>query len=406
MFAGAVMQLNTLASLPSESSFFKWGESYPSCSEDMLVVLDDLSRYLIKSAEAKIYPDLVSFAFFCRRSNLEQVISRIILDKNLEKMRGVGTLFHITPSNIPMNFALSFLFGFLSGNTNIVKAPISKFAQAKIFVDAWHLVSEGTDFFESNWFCDFSRSDSNIESFVARADGLLVWGGDQTIQSVRQLRRKPEAIAWEFPDKYSIAMFSAQAVSQSKGNELKLLAEHFYNDTLLVDQNACSSPSLIIWVGSANEAEIARQSFWPEFEKFVASKRKTIDLESKITRSVYLAKLGTINQNIQSNSDWYGNVVFAWADELSLIDLTESRPKLGLFLEGKISKVTDLRECKGLLGPKLQTVSVFGLDHVSVRAVLHGEGAGERVVSVGQALAYSLMWDGKNAIHQLSKIVE
>ena len=175
---------------------------------------------------------------------------------------------------------------------------------------------------------------------------------------------------------------------------------------MLVDQNACSSPSLIIWVGSANEAEIARQSFWPEFEKFVASKRKTIDLESKITRSVYLAKLGTINQNIQSNSDWYGNVVFAWADELSLVDLTESRPKLGLFLEGKISKVTDLRECKGLLGPKLQTVSVFGLDHVSVRAVLHGEGAGERVVSVGQALAYSLMWDGKNAIHQLSKIVE
>ena len=284
MCAGVVMQLDIEGRLPSETDFLRWGESYGTCDESALKLLDDLSRLLLKSHEARRHPDLISFAFFCRRSNLDKVISTIILDKSLEKMRGIGTLFHITPANIPMNFALSFLFGFLSGNTNIVKAPIAKFAQAKIFIDAWREVSEHTGFADSNLFCDFSRTDSNIESFVAKADGLLVWGGDQTIQSVRQLRRKSEATVWEFPDKYSIAIFSAEAINQAIGKQLCLLAENFYNDTLLVDQNACSSPSVVIWVGAADEVEMARQNFWPVFEKFVDKKNKTIDLVSKINQ--------------------------------------------------------------------------------------------------------------------------
>ena len=32
-------------------------------------------------------------------------------------------IFHITPSNIPTNFAYSFIFGLLTGNSNIVKVP-------------------------------------------------------------------------------------------------------------------------------------------------------------------------------------------------------------------------------------------------------------------------------------------
>ena len=406
MCVGVAMQPETLGVLPAPTDFLGWGVSSKTCSDDAFELLDHLSRYLLKSTEAKGYPDLISFAFFCRRSNLETIISNSIVDSSLAKMRGVGTLFHITPANIPMNFALSFIFGFLSGNSNIVKAPIGKFAQAKIFVDAWLRVSESTEFSGANLFCDFTRVDPNIELFVAEADGLLVWGGDRTIQSVRQLKRKPEAISWEFPDKYSIAMFSAQAVNHLEENQLQLLAENFYNDSLLVDQNACSSPSLLIWVGSAREVRTARQIFWPVFEKLVEEKDKTIDLASKITRSVNLARLSDRTDSIRSKSDWYSNLILAWTDELDLIDLNENRPKLGLFLEGQMSEVTDLSGCESLLGPKLQTVSLFQLDFGLVRSVLREKGSGERVVKVGQALAFSLMWDGKNAIYQLSKIVE
>jgi len=392
--------------LSSANEFTAWGQCYKSCGDSALEILDDLSRFLLKDSDAKNYPDLMSFAFFCRKSNLKQIISRSVSQKDLANMRGIGTMFHITPSNIPMNFALSFLFGFLSGNTNIVKAPIGKFAQAKIFVDAWSHVSQNSEFCLHQWFCDFSRLDPELASFVAKCDGLLVWGGDQAVQSIRQLERKPESISWEFPDRYSIAILSAQSISEIQENELWRLAENFYNDTLLVDQNACSSPSLVAWIGSASEVRIARERFWSEFEKFVKSKNKIIDVATKITRSVNSAKLGMTGAGIQFGSDWYSNVVCAWVKDLSLIDLTECRPKLGFFLEAGLPDITALGKCNGILGSKLQTVSVFGLDRSSVKSVLQSVGSGERVVNVGQALAFGLVWDGKNAVYQLSKIVE
>ena len=42
--------------------------------------------------------------------------------------------------------------------------------------------------------------------------------------------------------------------------DAKQLAEKFYNDTYLVDQNACSSPHLIIWFGKSMKK--ARTKFW------------------------------------------------------------------------------------------------------------------------------------------------
>ena len=47
-------------------------------------------------------------------------------------MDRVGLLFHITPSNIPTNFAYSLIFGLVSGNSNIVKVPSKKFDEVEI----------------------------------------------------------------------------------------------------------------------------------------------------------------------------------------------------------------------------------------------------------------------------------
>ena len=44
----------------------------------------------------------------------------------------IGLVFHITPSNIPTNFAYSLLFGLLTGNSNIIKVPTKIFPQIEI----------------------------------------------------------------------------------------------------------------------------------------------------------------------------------------------------------------------------------------------------------------------------------
>ena len=49
-------------------------------------------------------------------------------------MIGRGCALHICPTNVPMNFAYSFVFGLISGNNNIVKIPTRNFTQVKLFL--------------------------------------------------------------------------------------------------------------------------------------------------------------------------------------------------------------------------------------------------------------------------------
>ena len=44
-----------------------------------------------------------------------------------------GIVFHVTPSNVPMNFAYSYIAGLLSGNNNIVRVPSKQFKQVGLF---------------------------------------------------------------------------------------------------------------------------------------------------------------------------------------------------------------------------------------------------------------------------------
>ena len=65
-----------------------------------------------------------------------------------------------------------------------------------------------------------------------------------------------------FADRYSFAIISAAAILERKEMDLANLAEKFYNDTYLMDQNACSSPHLICWMGEENEIKTASERFW------------------------------------------------------------------------------------------------------------------------------------------------
>ena len=73
-----------------------------------------------------------------------------------------------------------------------------------------------------------------------------------------------------FADRYSFCVIDQFKVSKLKDLELKNLAQKFYNDTFLVDQNACSSPHLIVWLGDKDLK--ARKIFWNKLYKYVDKK--------------------------------------------------------------------------------------------------------------------------------------
>jgi len=85
---------------------------------------DKISKAILKNDKAKKYPDLITFGFWCRNSNILKIKNKY---SNENFRIGLGLIFHITPTNIPINFAYSFAFGVLAGNSKITEEMIEVF---------------------------------------------------------------------------------------------------------------------------------------------------------------------------------------------------------------------------------------------------------------------------------------
>src|SRR5208283_1197248 len=93
----------------------------------------ELSLALCVTNEAKDYPDIMMFARWCHKDNIIK-FKEDFADWKIRLGRGVA--FHIAPSNAPVNFAISFAFGLLAGNANIVRVPSAPFIQVDVICSA------------------------------------------------------------------------------------------------------------------------------------------------------------------------------------------------------------------------------------------------------------------------------
>ena len=88
-------------------------------SEETIDYLNALSLLLNKTPNVRDYPDVATFAFFCRKANILNLKKQYSTETIVRLGRGL--VFHIAPSNVPVNFAYSLICGILSGNLNIVR---------------------------------------------------------------------------------------------------------------------------------------------------------------------------------------------------------------------------------------------------------------------------------------------
>ena len=76
-----------------------------------IAFLNEVSKELLSDKEAKHYSDVVTFAFWLRRANMEKEKEAFCSDEKLRIGRGV--VFHIAPSNVAVNYAYSFAVSFV-----------------------------------------------------------------------------------------------------------------------------------------------------------------------------------------------------------------------------------------------------------------------------------------------------
>ena len=390
--------LNNIEYLVGDQNINK--KSTAPFNENICNFLGDLSSELNLLKESKEYPDIKTFAFWCRKQNIINLKKKF---SSNETRVGLGLIFHITPSNIPTNFAYSLIFGLITGNANIVKVPSQKFPQVKIICKSINKILKNKHKLIRNKISivRYSENDNYTKKISSICNARLIWGGDNSINNIRKFPLDQRAIDIAFADRYSFCVINASKILKLDVNEMKRLIEKFYNDTYLVDQNACSSPHLILWLGK--KVNKAKEKFWKTLQYYVNKKYKLTDIAS-IEKYTQLCS-NILNLKNLKKYERYDYSIYT----ISLKKLDKNthnlRGKWGFFYEYNIN---DLNKIKSCINNKYQTLTYFGLNKNILRNfVLHNQLEGiDRIVPIGQALDISFFWDGYDINRILSRVID
>lgn len=367
-------------------------------NDDAVAFVAELSSEILKSPEGRLYPDLSALAFWGRKANLQKIKERY---NDATERVGRGLCFHIAPSNIPVNFAFSYLFSLLAGNANIVRLPSKYFPQIEAFCAIFKsIVAKYPEIEKRTAFVRYPRDNEITAAFSKLADARMIWGGDETIAMVKGLSALPRCMDVTFADRYSLAIIGAQAILDADEAVLRRLAQDFYNDTYLMDQNACSSPQVILW---KNDDAQAREKFWSAVvqvsqQKYVLQDAVAVDKYTKFCEE------SISNPNVANISREENFLYRAELKELNA-DVINHRGKGGFFFEYALQNIDELSE---IITEKYQTITYFGIDPKELQQkLIEGRCRGiDRIVPIGQALNIDIIWDGHDLVRELSRIID
>lgn len=361
----------------------------------VLAFLETVSQILRSGGRA--YPDVMTFAFWIRRASLQSLRNRFFREDGDLRL-GRGMAFHIAPSNVAANFAYSLAAGLLTGNANVVRLPTERFPQAELICRAVHTALEDHPGLRPYIaLVRYERSRENNDLLSRLADTRLVWGGDRTIAELRKSPLAPRAGEITFADRCSLAVIDSGWYLE-KGERRKLALD-FYNDTFLTDQNACTSPRLVVWLGERREE--AKAVFWEALHELVKARYAFQPVQGidKLTQSCLLAaERGDVRVQPRRDNLIYRVQVSSLAG--GLLDQTGNS---GYFLEYDCDDILELRElCND---PRCQTVAYIGEKKMFMPLLNTGIKGIDRVVPVGKTMDFDLIWDGYNLYERLTRII-
>ena len=176
------------------------------------------------------------------------------------------------------------------------------------------------------------------------------------------------------------------------------LAIDFYNDTFLSDQNACTSPRLVCWMGEGEKIQQAKGIFWEEIWNVVAKEYEfqPVQYIDKLTNSC-LAATAIDGLHVVRMKD--NRIVRIETEKISRL-LQEYRGNSGVFFEYELG---DVMELVPVCNAKLQTVAVLGETDMVLPLVKSGVRGIDRVVRIGKTMEFGFIWDGYDLRERLTR---
>ncbi|GGF52285.1 acyl-CoA reductase [Alteromonas lipolytica] len=371
-------------------------------SDVVIAFLQALSARLLKSPQMKPYPDIIALGFWLRDAQVNQWLNQLRPHNANVLIKPVGCVVHYTPNNVDSMFMYSWICALLAGNNNIVRLGSGQ-SEAKrlllttveaLFAEpAFHAVAE------RNMLLYFDKTSPLNAELAALADARMLWGGDESVQRIREFAAKPRCRDISFADRYSATVIDPGAESESA--QLEKAAALLWQDSKAHHQLACSSPRVIFWLGDDDSlrqfaallnSQAEQQDSAPE--RLVGQSRanehlitaQLLQMQGKAdaplcNKRVCLLPVHTLNDALlaQHNGD-------------------------GLFY---VKSINNLAALQNELPAKVQTLTYWGVEQGALLKLLADpsiQGV-DRCVSIGKALTFAPDWDGYRLFTDLTRYV-
>jgi len=393
---------------PKESDNWKETIEYVSSQQpltpfhpEVLSFLHSLSKAILKDHSFREYPELVALAYWLRKAHLadmqnnflEKVESRVVLAR--------GTALHFAPSNVDTIFVYSWVLSMLAGNSNILRISSRKQEQTERLLDAIMIaLGNSPEVAARTVIMTYNHHDETTKYLSERCHVRVIWGGDETVKSIRAIPLAPIAVELAFPDRFSLSVIEANTLLNTTDVEFANLIYQFYNDGFWFAQMACSSPRLIVWVGKNENIKTAQQRFWSSLDEFILGQQKDERSPALQVQKLVTGYFLSAKEPIESFSQ-QPNFSRVKIKDMNM-EMREKHCGGGLFFELETAKLNDLIL---FLKDKDQTLSYFGFSReqlIDFTKSLSNRSI-DRIVPIGQSLNFEGIWDGNDLLMHFTR---
>jgi hypothetical protein len=363
-----------------------------------------LSAALLADPVLRRDPASVSVAYWLRRAQLarlaEEQARRAAAEPDVLRVP-VGRVLHLAPSNVDTLFVYSWALAYLCGNASVVRLS----QESGVVVEALlrvigSVASEDSELRTSNRFVTYGHDDAITAALSAWCAHRVIWGGDEAVAAIRPLPLPSHASERVFGSKYSFAVIDAARYRAAPEDERARVASGFFNDLFWFDQMACSSPHVVFWIGAPEAAESAARDFERALQGEIGRRRFQPPVASAVQRRTYAFGLAA-SADVRVVLEHPGFVGVHLRDRSALDkDVCGG----GLFRHLSIAR---LSEVLAFVDEGDQTLTHWGLDRDALRefAALAGARGLDRLVPIGQALAFDVVWDGFHLVDDMLRRV-
>lgn len=363
----------------------------PASSAVVLDFVSVLSRRLM--AQGNLWPDLVALGFWLRptavRSHLAAYGSAMPL----------GLSFHLVPSNVPTLAIFSWLMALFMGNSSILRLSQRQDpVQQQLLAVCADLLAE------PDWqaivsrvrFIRYAHDDHLTARFSALCQLRVIWGGDRTVQQIRAIALAPQARELVFPDRRSLALLSGEGLALLSEVELAMTCSRLAQDISQFNQQACASPTTLVWLGEIPTA-LRERVYLALAEPFLAEPSwgmtRLVNCQLAVAQGAASVCRMQKGLTLLRRTHEEGALTVGGGVLLELNVLADTAEQaLALWL----SRGENIQTCV-CVGIAPERVHELGRQYPATRI--------DRVVAPGQALAFDWFWDGQDLLNAYSRCV-